>query len=55
MNEDLKIIKKNYGEKMMKLCRSYFSTLLEEKRLLPQILLDNFEPSHFLYDDLLIN
>ena len=29
MNEDLKIIKKHYGEKMMHLCRELFPTLLQ--------------------------
>lgn len=31
MNSDLKIIKKKYGENMMKLVRKLFSTLLEEE------------------------
>lgn len=52
MNEDLKIIKKKYGEKMMHLCRNMFSTILEEKGLLPKLLLEHFEPSHDLYNDL---
>ena len=29
MGNDLKMIKKKYGEEMMKLCRSLFSTILE--------------------------
>ena len=52
MNEDLKIIKKKYGEKMMHLCRNMFTTILEEKGLLPKLLLEHFEPSHDLYNDL---
>ena len=52
MNEDLKIIKKKYGEKMMHLCRNMFPTILEEKGLLPKLLLEHFEPSHDLYNDL---
>ena len=52
MNEDLKIIKKKYGEKMMHLCRDMFPALLEEKGLLSGLLLSHFEPSHDLYNDL---
>lgn len=52
MNEDLKIIKKKYGEKMMHLCRDMFPSLLEEKGLLSGLLLSHFEPSHDLYNDL---
>ena len=52
MNEDLKIIKKKYGEKMMHLCRDRFPSLLEEKGLLSGLLLSHFEPSHDLYNDL---
>jgi len=53
MTNDLKIIKKKYGEQMMHLCRQLFSTILDNSPgMLPQILLDNFSPTHFLYDDL---
>lgn len=52
MNNDLKIIKKKYGEKMSHLCRKDFPTILETKGLLPKILLENFYPTHYLYDDL---
>ena len=53
MNQDLKIIKKKYGEKLMHLCRELFATILDNSPgILPQILLANFEPTHFLYDDL---
>ena len=52
MNEDLKIIKKKYGEKMMHLCRNMFPTILEEEGLLSKLLLEHFEPSHDLYNDL---
>lgn len=37
---------------MMKLSRELFPTLLEEKGLLSGILLDNFNPSKTLYDDI---
>lgn len=52
LNKDLEIIKKKYGENMMKLCRSFFSSILEEEGRLSSILLSNFYPSHTLYDDL---
>lgn len=53
MNYDLKIIKKKYGEKMMHLCRKLFPTLLEQKGLLSKLLLEHFNPSRFLYNDLI--
>ena len=52
MNYDLKIIKKKYGENMMKLVRTLFPTLLEEEGLLSGILLENFNASKVLYDDI---
>ncbi len=52
MNEDLKLIKKKYGENMAHFCRDYFPILLEQKGLLPKLLLEHFEPSKFLYDDI---
>ena len=53
MNNDLKIIRKKYGEKMMHLCRDLFSTIIDNSPgTLSQILLTNFHPSHYLYDDL---
>lgn len=53
--EDLKTIKKYYGEKMSHLCRELFPTLLEKKGLLPSCLLSCFNPTHVLYDDLIKN
>ena len=53
MNQDLKFIKKHYGEKMMQLCRRIFPTILEYPTILPKILLEHFEPSRCLYDDLM--
>lgn len=53
MSNDLKIIKKYYGEKMSKLCRKLFPTILETEGLLSTLLLDHFEPNHFLYDDII--
>ena len=53
MNQDLKIIKKKYGEKMVHLCREFFPTLLENEGLLLKLMLNNFEPNHNLYDDII--
>ena len=55
MNNDLKIIKKKYGEKMMHFCRATFSTILETEGLLPQLLISKFNESHYLYDDIVKN
>ena len=55
MNNDLKIIKKKYGENMMHLCRKLFPTILEKEGILSQVILDSFEASHELYDDLISN
>ena len=52
MNADLTIIKKKYGEEMSHLCRELFPTILEQEGLLSKLLLDNFESSHFLYEDI---
>ncbi len=49
---DLRIIKKKYGENMAKLCRSMFPTLLETEGLLPKLLLDNFSANHNLFKEL---
>ena len=49
MDEDLKIIKKKYGEEMTHFCRESFPILLERKGLLPDLLLTKFEASKFLY------
>ena len=55
INADLRIIKKKYGEEMMHLCRRLFSTLLDEPGLLPKQMLKLFEPSRFLYEDIVKN
>lgn len=55
MIDDLKIIKKYYGEKMSHLCRELFPTLLEEHGYLSNLLLEKFEPNKSLYEDILIN
>lgn len=55
MVDDLKIIKKHYGEKMAHLCRELFPTILEEPGRLSSLLLDKFEPSRLLYEDIIQN
>ena len=55
MNNDLKIIKKNYGEKFAHLCRELFPSLLETEGLLSKIITSSFAPSHSLYDDIINN
>ena len=52
MNNDLKIIKKKYGEKMMHFCRENFSTILEKEGLLTQIFSNYFNENRSLYEDL---
>jgi len=51
--KDLLKIKKLYGEEMMHFCKKHFPTLLEEERLLPELLLKNFAPSKLLYNDII--
>lgn len=53
--DDLKLIKKHYGEDMMHLCRELFPTLLEEEGLLFKLLSDNFAYSKLLYKDIVDN
>ena len=55
MHFDLKVIKKKYGENMMKLCREFFPTILEQEGLLSQTILKHFEPSRELYNDIITN
>ena len=50
---DLKIIKKMYGERFMHLCRELFPTILEQEGLLPKVLEENFAGnSRSLYNDI---
>lgn len=51
-NNNLKQIKKAYGEKMSYLCRDLFPMLLETDSLF-HLLFNSFHPSRSLYDDLL--
>ena len=53
MEQDLKRIKKVYGEAMSKFCREIFPTILEKEGLLPKLLEKHFEPSRFLYEDII--
>lgn len=53
MKSDFEVIKKKYGENFAKLCRNIFPTILESEGVLPKILEENFEPNHFLYEDLI--
>ena len=52
MSEELKQIKKIYGEEMMHLCRDLFPTILEEPGKLLEILVNNFAPTKSLAKDL---
>ena len=51
--EELKKIKKIYGENFMKMCRTLFPTLLEEEGLLYSVLTSNFSNNaRSLYEDI---
>ena len=50
--QELRKIKKLYGEAMSRFCRDNFSTILEEEGRLLEILTNKFEPNHDLYNDL---
>ena len=52
MIDDLKVIKKKYGEKMARFCRNSFPILLEKPGKLSKLLMDNFYESHSLFDDI---
>ena len=53
MEQDLKWIKKHYGEKMMHLCRKLFPVILEEEGVLPEILKEHFHPNKELAQDIM--
>ena len=55
MDNELKKIKKQYGEDMMHLCKRLFPTLLEHENVLFNILNTNIAPTKFLYNDLVNN
>ena len=50
-NNDLRFLKRHYGEKFAHLCRELFPTILEEEGLLSKIISDHFAPTKSLYDD----
>ncbi len=52
MKNDLKVIKKLYGEKMAKFCKENFPTILEYDGYLTNILVSSFNPNHTLFTDL---
>ena len=52
---DLRLIKKYYGEKMMHLCRELFPFLLEKENLLFSLLKSHFDYSKQLCDDIIEN
>lgn len=54
-NQDLQIIQQNYGDKMCQLCAESFSNILNMPGILSQVLLNQYEPSFTLYDDLVRN
>lgn len=53
--DDLKYIKKYYGEKMMQLCRELFPTILEEPGKLLKLMEESFAHSKYLYYDIVDN
>ena len=52
MNNDLKYLKKFYGEDFSHLCRSLFPTILEREGILSEIIDKHFEPTKSLCDTL---
>ena len=52
MNNELKQIKKIYGEEMMHLCREMFPSILEKEGLLLSILENNLAPTHSFPSDI---
>ncbi len=52
MKNELKIIKKLYGEDMAHYCKETFATILDKPGVLLNILTSNFNPNHNLYKDL---
>ena len=51
--DELKLIKKKYGEEMMHLCKRLFPTILEEEGLLYSILNENLYPTKSIADDII--
>ena len=53
MNNELKQIKKIYGEDTMHLCRNLFPSILEHEGLLLSILKEHFAPTKFLAQEII--
>lgn len=51
-NKDLKLIKKNYGEKMMHMCREMFPRILEKEGALSEIMETHFAKNKHLAEDI---
>ena len=51
--DDLKRIKKDYGENMSHMCRELFPTILEKPGLLYHIISTHFLKSRYLYEDIM--
>lgn len=49
---DYENLKKKYGEKFAKLCRTLFPTILEKEGLLSEIIESKFAPNKSLYEDI---
>ena len=54
MNDE-KIIRKLYGENMWNMCKKIFPTILVYPGYLAKIFQENFNPSRFLYEDIIKN
>ena len=54
VDDDLRLIKKFYGEKMAHFCKKVFPTLLDKQGLLYSLFNENFAHNKFLYDDLVV-
>lgn len=52
---DYEIIKKKYSERMAKLCRTLFPTILEHEGLLSELLMSKFEPNSTLFEDIALS
>ena len=50
--DDLKYLKKHYGEDFSRLCRGLFPTILEQEGLLTQLITSKFAPTRSLAEDL---
>ena len=50
--DELALIKKHYGEDMMRFCRFHFATMLEEPMFLYQVLTSSFAPNKHLFEDI---